>query len=1200
MDREIDFKALKIKVASPEDILAWSYGEVTKPETINYRTQRPEKDGLFSERIFGPTKDWECYCGKYRKIRYKGVICDKCGVEVTRSIVRRERMGHIKLATPIVHPWFLRSVPSRIGLALDESLQKLEKVAYYAAYIVTQVDEEKRKAALEEIDREFKSKKSSKAGENKELQAAVQATKETLKSLKPGRVIEEREFSDLGRRFGNVFTVGSGGEGIRKVLEGLDLDKTVSEIEKEMETAKDEMRVKKLLLRLKLFKSMIKNGMRPEWMIMTVLPVLPPDLRPMVALDGGRYATSDLNDLYRRVINRNNRLKKLLELKAPDVIVINEKRMLQEAIDALIDNSTRAASKPTVGIRRPLRSLADMLKGKQGRFRQNLLGKRVDYSGRSVIVVGPNLRHDECGIPKRMALELFRPFVISKIIARGLAYNVKSANRLIDTAPAEVWEILEEVIADKKVLLNRAPTLHRLNIQAFKPILIEDLAIQIPPLVCTGFNADFDGDQMAVHLPLSDEAQAEANNLMLSSKNLLKPASGEAVTYPTQDMVFGCYYLTKIYPNSNGADKRFGSYAEARAAYETGEVAINAPIKVHLPAGEVETSCGRLIFNEVLPHDWGFVNETQTSKSLAKLIGALINRYGPTVAKDTLDKIKLLGYDYATRSGISWSIYDLVAPKEKKAILEEAEKNVALVNDQYLSGFLTDDERKARVIEIWAEVRNEISKIVPKLLEEQSPVYQIVDSGARGSWSQPVLIMGMKGLVVNPQGQQIELPIRSSLKEGHSDLEYFISTHGSRKGMADTALKTAEAGYLTRRLIDVAQDVVVREEDCKTKEGITVYREDGVDFGHSFADRIFGRTARQDIKIGRKVLVEENEIISRELAREIEASGLESIEVRSPITCKSLYGVCARCYGLDLGDNQPIKVGEAVGIIAAQSIGEPGTQLTLKTRHAGGIAAKDITYGLPRVEEIFEVRSPKGKAILSEVQGTVTKIEDRGSLRIIVVKTEKNKKEKLIEYQALRSQAILVNPKDKVAPGDQLTEGSIDLKELYSLKGKEATFRYIIREVQRIYVSEGSPVSNKHIEIILRQMFGRVRIVSGGDTDFIEGDVIDKSKFHEVNRKMKALAKEPARAEEILLGVTKSALNADGWLSAVSFQETARMLIRAASEGRIDHLRGLKENVIIGRLVPVGSTLRGDLKPVEEPEIGSPEGAPQESVDVEA
>ena len=1174
MDKEINFKALKISIASPQEILAWSHGEVVKPETINYRTQRPEKDGLFSERIFGPTKDWECYCGKYRKVRYKGVVCDKCNVEVTRSSVRRERMGHIKLATPIVHTWFLRSMPSRIGLALNESLSKLQRVTSFAAYIVITVDEEKRKSALTEIVKELKVKIKTDGFDTEELKGAVLTAKEALKSLKPGKILEEREFFSLGRRFGNVFTVGSGGEGIRKVLENIDLNKEIGWMEHTLKEIDDDIETKKILRRLKFFKSMVLNSTRPEWMILTILPVLPPDLRPMVPLDGGRYATSDLNDLYRRVINRNNRLKKLLELGAPDVIIINEKRMLQEAIDSLIDPGTRGASK--VGTKRPLRSLSEMLKGKQGRFRQNLLGKRVDYSGRSVIVVGPELKLDECGLPKTMALELFRPFVISEVMKRGLAYNIRNSNRLIDQAPPEVWEILEEVIKDRKVLLNRAPTLHRLGIQAFKPILTEDLSIRIPPFVCTGFNADFDGDQMAVHLPLSEEAQEEASNLMLSGKNLLKPASGEAITYPTQDVVLGCYYLTKINPEALGAGKVFSGPTEAKIAYDNGYIAINAPIKVFdEPSLGAETTCGRLILNEVLPRDFAFVNNTFNKKALTKLIGTLINKYGQDKTKETLDGIKTLGFHYASRSGISWSISDLTIPHEKAEILEEAEVKVSLVDGQYMNGFLTENEKKSRMIGIWTGTMEKITEIVPKTFREDNPVYMVIDSGARGSWGQPVQMMGMKGLVINPKGEVISLPIKSSLKEGHNALEYFISTHGSRKGMTDTALRTAEAGYLTRRLIDAVQDVVVKEEDCKTKSGITIYREDGREFDHKLSHRVFSRTALEDIKIGRKTVVKAGEMINEAAAEEIDKSNLDSIAVRSAITCKTLYGVCSKCYGLDLGRNKPVEIGEAVGIIAAQSIGEPGTQLVLRTRHAGGVVGRDITEGLPRVEELFEIRTPKGKAILSDVEGVVEKISDKGLLKVISIKVLSGKKKKIVEYSALRSTDILVSVGDKVQPGSLLSQGSIDLREIFTFKGKEETYRYLIKELQYIYLSQGVSINNKHIEVIARQMFGRVKIISAGGTDLIPGEIIDKSRFYELNRTMKKLNKEPARGEELLLGVAKTALSTDGWLSAASFQETARVLVKAASEGRIDYLRGLKENVIIGRLLPIGETLRG-------------------------
>jgi DNA-directed RNA polymerase subunit beta' len=1183
MNREINFKALKLKIASPDEILDWSYGEIIKPETINYRTQRPEKDGLFSERIFGPTKDWECYCGKYRKVRYKGVKCDKCGVEVTRSSVRRERMGHINLSAPVVHPWFLRSVPSMISLAIDAPLIKLERVAYYAAYIVTSVDDEKRKTALEEIERELKAKKNLIKGETEkesDLEEAALLTKETLKNLRPGKILEEREFGSLGKRFGNVFTISSGGEGIRRVLEGIDLEKEIIVIDGMLKKTEEELAVKKLLRRLSLFKSMIRNSMRPEWMILTVLPVLPPDLRPMVALDGGRFATSDLNDLYRRVINRNNRLKKLLELKAPDVIVINEKRMLQEAVDALIDGSARIGTKPTMGVRRPLRSLADMLKGKQGRFRQNLLGKRVDYSGRSVIVVGPHLQHDECGLPKRMALELFRPFIVGEIIRKGLAHNIRNSNRLIDQAPPEVWEILEEVIKDRKVLLNRAPTLHRLNIQAFRPILTEGLAIQIPPFVTTAFNADFDGDQMAVHLPLSDEAQKEASELMLSSVNLLKPASGDAVVNPTQDIVLGCYYLTKLNPNAKGAGKIFSSNDEAKMAYDEGYITVNAPIRIGSGTAP-ETSYGRIKFGEALPEDYGFFNEPLNKKILAKLIGKLINKYGTYVTKGVLDRIKTLGFRYATHSGISWGMADLSVPKEKVGILKEADKKIALVEEHYMDGLLTDEERKARIIETWEAVKESIAKIIPKSISENNSVYMIIDSGARGSWGQPTQMMGMKGLVQNPNGEIIELPIKTSLKEGHTGLEYFISTHGSRKGLADTALKTAKAGYLTRRLVEVAHDAVIKEHDCKTKTGITVERSEGAEFGHGFAVRLASRTALEEIKIGRKTVAEAGEIITSAVAEEIEKSDISSVRLRSPITCKALYGICAKCYGSDLSSHNLIKIGEAVGIIAAQSIGEPGTQLVLRTKLSGGVAGKDITSGLPRVEELFEVRPPKGVATLSQVDGIVIKIEEKGLLKTIHIKVDASKKEKVIEYPVLRSNTIYTSVGAKVGAGDILTEGSVNVKELFKLKGKEEAYRYIIKEIQRIYISEGNQINNKHIEVIIRQMFARVKIVSSGDTIFTIGDVVDKSDFQSANAELKESGGEKAVGEEILLGLTRSALAAPGWLAAASFQETTRVLVKAATEGRIDYLRGLKENVIIGRLLPIGSMLKDSQEEVE-------------------
>lgn len=1168
-----NFTSIKLKIASPEDITQWSYGEVIKPETINYRTQRPEKDGLFSERIFGPTKDWECYCGKYRRIRYKGVVCDKCGVEVTRANVRRERMGHISLAAPVAHIWFLRNMPSYLSLMIDIPMQKLEKVIYYSAYVVIRVNEENKKRAIEEVEREFKARK--KTEEKDKLEDLTAATKQLLsdlESLVPGRIMAEGEYHNLARRFGDVFEAGGGAEAIRKVLEMMDLEKEIKELEKEIATSSETLTEKKLVRRLKLLHSMRKNNLRPEWMIMTVLPVIPPDLRPMVPLDGGRYATSDQNDLYRRVINRNNRLKKLLELKAPEVIIINEKRMLQEAVDALIDNSARFGTQQLSRLRRPLRSLADMLKGKQGRFRQNLLGKRVDYSGRSVIVIGPKLRIGECGLPKKMALELFRPFVISRIIRDGLAHNIKNANRLIEQAPPEVWAILEEVIKDKRVLLNRAPTLHRLSVQAFKPHLIEGLALQIPALVCTAFNADFDGDQMAVHVPLSDEAQKEASELMSSGKNILKPATGDPITVPILDIVLGGHYLTKIDPDGKGAGKVFADDVEALAAYQHDYVAINAPVKVASVSKE-ETSCGRVIFNQALPKDFGFVNETQTKKSLTSLVKQVFNRYGFEKTEEVLNNFKDLGFEYATISGITWSMGDLKTPKEKTELLEKAEVEIARVQEQYETGMLTNKERKARVISIWDSVKSSISKIVPQTLSSKNPVYMIIDSGARASWSTATQMMGMRGLVANPKGEIIEMPIKGSLREGLSVLEYFISTHGARKGLTDTALKTAQAGYLTRRLVDVAQDVTIREDDCGAKEGIDIFRKDGEAFGQSFASRVFSRTALEDIKVDRKIVVRAGESIDQEAADAIKESDLQSIQVRSPITCKTLYGICAKCYGLDLSTNELVRQGEAVGIIAAQSIGEPGTQLTLRTFHTGGVAGLDITHGLPRIEELFEVRPPKGKALLVEEDGTVEKIEDRGPLRVVVIKAE-GKKGKATEYAVPRSTAILVKTGDKVLKGYQVTEGSVDPKELLEHRGARDVERYITNEVQRIYMSEAAPINNKHIEIIIRQMFARIKVKESGDTDFVIGEILEKSKFLEVNREIKKQGGQPAKASQLLLGITRVSLSTESFLSAASFQETSRVLVKAASEGRVDKLRGLKENVIIGRLIPVGTGLR--------------------------
>ncbi len=1173
-DRKDNFSALKITVASPQDIMQWSHGEVTKPETINYRTQRPEKDGLFSERIFGPTKDYECYCGKYRRIRYKGVICDKCGVEVTKASVRRERIGHIALAAPVSHIWFLKSIPSRLSLMLDVSSQKLERVIYYSAYIITEVKDENRKSALEELDRELKGKLKTVGDKDKavkgEILEAADTTREYLEDLHVGQILSESEYFNLSRKFGSIFKASSGAESVRGILEKMDMKKAAKEVEAELDDVKDPMAQGKLLRRLKMLKAMVRNGSRPEWMVMTILPVLPPDLRPMVALDGGRYATSDLNDLYRRVINRNNRLKKLLEIKAPDVIVRNEKRMLQEAVDALIDNSARFGTQEMSAQRRPLRSLADMLKGKQGRFRQNLLGKRVDYSGRSVIVVGPNLKIDQCGVPKRMALEMFRPFVISEIIKRGLAHNIRSSGRFIEEHMSEVLGILEEIIKDKRVLLNRAPTLHRLSVQAFKPMLIEGLAIKIPPLVCTAFNADFDGDQMAIHLPLGTAAQHEAEHIMASGKNLLKPANGDLVVDPKNDMVLGVYYLTRKETPSEAKGKepmRFTSLDEALIAMHFGAVTLHTPIIWN----KLETTVGRMIFNREIEEKVPYVNETLTKKKLTKILASIVDLHGAAVAGEVIDRVKMLGFQMATNSGITWAMADLVIPKEKYGIIEKAEEDVRVVSSQYEEGLLTDAERKARVIAIWEKTKAEIGKFVSGVLPPDNSVYQIVDSGSRGSWSQPLQMMGMKGLVANPKGETIELPVKSSLKEGLSVLEYFISTHGARKGTTDTALKTAQAGYLTRRLVDVAQELTIREDDCRAKEGIELVRSDGKEFNQTFASRLFSRTALEDVKVGNKILVRADEIIDKATSELIEATPkIESVIVRSPITCRTLYGVCAKCYGYDLGVNKPVRLGTAVGVLAAQSIGEPGTQLTMRTFHAGGVAQADITHGLPRVEEIFETRAPKGRAVIAPFDGVVESVNEKGTLKAVRLISE-NKKAKAQEISVSRGTVIFVKAGDKVKEGDQLSEGNMDIHELYERKGAMEVARYIVNEVQRIYLSEGAAINNKHIEVIVKQMVSRVRIRDAGDAlDFVMGDIVEKSKFLDVNRAIKKEGGTPAKADEILLGITRVALSAESFLSAASFQDTSRVLVKAAIEAKLDPLRGLKENVIIGRLIPAG------------------------------
>ncbi len=1254
-----EFKAVRLRLASPADILNWSYGEVTKPETINYRTQRPEKDGLFDEKIFGPIKDWECYCGKYKRIRYKGIICDKCGVEVTRASVRRERMGHIKLSAPVAHIWFLRGVPSRLGLVLDLSVQELEKVVYFAAYVITSVDEEARGGTLEQIEREFKAKRKEidgryenlikqSAADEKEglriremwgkeidhLESIRDLARSELKSIKKYQIISELEYRDLSLKYGPVFQAAIGASAIQMLVEEIDLEKLFNSLQEEIAVAEGVAK-RKLIKRLKLIKSMIKSGIRPEWMIISNLPVIPPDLRPMVQLDGGRFAASDLNDLYRRVINRNNRLKKLLEIGAPEVITRNEKRMLQEAVDALIDNSIRHGKEVTAstGQKRKLRSLADMLKGKQGRFRQNLLGKRVDYSGRSVIVGGPKLKLHQCGLPKKMALELFKPFVISKLIQREYAHNVRSANRLIEQGATSVYDILEEVTKEHYVLLNRAPTLHRLGFQAFLPVLIEGKAIQIHPLVCPAFNADFDGDQMAVHVSLTSAAQEEARTIMLSSRNLLKPASGEPIMGPNQDMVLGCYWLTRIHPKEKGEGKYFGSAEEALLAYQSELVSLKA--KVHIRLGEewggkglTETCVGRVIFNQVLPHGMRFVNDVMDKKHLQQVVQICYRDFGIERTAQLLDDIKGVGFSYVTKSGISWGMDDLTVPAIKASLLKEADKGVLETFEQYQQGLLTAQERYNRVIEIWAEVRDKVTEAVTTSLDEYGTVYQMVNSGARGSVSQIAQMSGMKGLVTNPAGDVIELPARDSFKEGLNILEYFISTHGSRKGMTDTALRTADAGYLTRRLVDVAQDIVVNAEDCGAEDGRMITRASSEALGRPLSRRIFGRVLASDVlDADGKVVAKRGTMIDDKLALEIEKSTASQVEVRTVLRCTLTRGICAACYGYDLGFNKPVEQGAAVGIVAAQAIGEPGTQLTMRTFHTGGVAGIDITQGLPRVEELLEAREPKGQALLSEIDGFITAIKANNKETVIKIEAKDIAKDEYIldtpklqltdgeqvdegeplfvnsrgetikakaagvvklggdkltivresenlkEYTVPAGFSLLVREKDLVSRGQPLTEGNLNLHQLFGLKGIVACQDYIIKDVQEIYSSQGQNVNEKHIEIIVRQMFSKVRIADPGDADLLVGDLIDKSRLQLSNAKVGPKGRK-AEPEQLLMGITKSSLNTESFLAAASFQETTRVLIEAAVTAKTDYLRGLKENVIIGKLIPAGTGYR--------------------------
>ena len=1159
-----NFDALQIGLASPEKILEWSHGEVKKPETINYRTLKPEKDGLYCERIFGPTKDWECHCGRYKRGRYKGIVCEKCGVEVTRSKVRRERMGHIELAVPVSHIWYFKGIPCRMKMLLDMSPRALEQVLYFAAYVVTDPGET---------------------------------------GLQYKQILSDKEYRDAVEQYGpKAFSAGMGAEAIRKLLCDLDLEQLEKELREEIANSSGQKKTS-AIKRLEVVEAFIKSGNRPEWIILTVIPVIPPDLRPMVQLDGGRFATSDLNDLYRRVINRNNRLKRLLELRAPDIIVRNEKRMLQEAVDALIDNGRR--SRPVTGPgNRPLKSLSDMLRGKQGRFRQNLLGKRVDYSGRSVIVVGPELKMYQCGLPKEMALELFKPFVMKNLVKGGYAQNIKGAKRMVERGATEVWGELEDVIKDHPVLLNRAPTLHRLGIQAFEPVLVEGRAIKLHPLVCTAFNADFDGDQMAVHVPLSVEAQAEARFLMLASNNILKPQDGKPVVSPTQDMVMGCYYLTIVRDGVKGEGKCFHSEDEAIMAYQTGDVALQAKVKIRLTRefeGQtyrrvVETTVGKIIFNEAIPQDLGFgpretlddmfVLESDyitanpiKKKDLGNIVDHCYRKYGPTKTAETLDKIKKLGYSYSTRGGITVGFQDIQVPEQKKELIASAEEKVGNIDNIYRSGLLSNAERRKQIIDVWEKTTDDVSKALMTSLNRFNPIFMMADSGARGSTAQIRQLAGMRGLMADPSGQIIEVPIRANFREGLSVLEFFISSHGARKGLADTALRTADSGYLTRRLVDVSQEVIVREDDCFAERGempkgmvISEIR-DGSKLVEPLKARIIGRYTVEpvvDPKTG-EIIVDADQMISYEQAEAIEKAGVESVHCRSVFTCRCKSGVCAKCYGANLATGSDVNIGESVGIIAAQAIGEPGTQLTMRTFHTGGVAStEDITQGLPRVEELFEARKPKGLAVISEISGTV-KIDDSKKRREAIITNEDGESE---TYLIPFGSKLKVQDGDVIEAGDELTEGSVNPHDILKIKGVKGVQAYLLKEVQSVYRLQGVEISDKHIEIIIRQMLRKVQIEDAGDTSLLPGELTDIFTFEAENDKAAAEGKQPAIAKRKLLGVTKAALATESFLSAASFQETTRVLTEAAIKGKVDPLLGLKENVLIGKLIPAGIGLK--------------------------
>jgi len=1145
-----DFEAIRIGLASPEKIREWSRGEVKKPETINYRTLKPERDGLFCERIFGPTRDWECHCGKYKRLRYKGIVCDRCGVEVTRAKVRRERMGHIELAAPVSHIWYFKGIPSRMGLLLDMSPRALEKVLYFASYVV--------------ID-------------------------PGTTPLSKKQILSEREYRDSLEKFGNNFRAGMGAEAIKELLQEIDLDALAKELRAEIEESTGQKRIR-AIKRLEVVEAFRQSGNKPEWMILDVIPVIPPELRPMVQLDGGRFATSDLNDLYRRVINRNNRLKRLLDLGAPEIIVRNEKRMLQEAVDALIDNGRRG--RPVTGPgNRPLKSLSDMLKGKQGRFRQNLLGKRVDYSGRSVIVVGPELKLWQCGLPKEMALELFKPFVMKRLVEKGLAHNIKSAKRMVERVRTEVWDVLEEVIKEHPVLLNRAPTLHRLGIQAFEPVLVEGRAIQLHPLVCTAYNADFDGDQMAVHVPLSAEAQAEARFLMLSANNLLKPQDGKPVVVPTQDMVLGSYYLTVEKENDKGEGRAFSSPEEAIMAYENGYVSLHARIKVKMTrevdgvkkSKVIETTVGKLIFNEAIPQNLGFVDRTNPEtmfnlevdflvgkKELGIIIERCIKVNGAHKTALVLDEVKRLGFKYSTKGAITIGVSDMIIPEVKQKYLEETDKKVEMIQRQYRRGLITEEERRNAVINAWNKTTEDVKNALIASMDKFNPVFMMSNSGARGNINQIRQLAGMRGLMADTSGHTIEIPIRSNFREGLNVLEYFISTHGARKGLADTALRTADSGYLTRRLVDVSQDVIVREEDCGTEDGITV--SDIISSGEvieSLEERITGRYAAEDIidPETNEVLVKHHELIDSDMAHLIVSKGIREVKIRSVLNCRTRNGVCSKCYGINLATGEKCNVGEAVGIIAAQSIGEPGTQLTMRTFHTGGVAGEDITQGLPRVEELFEARKPKGLAIISEISGVVSIRETKKKREVVVTNEAGESQTYLIPYGS----RLKVNDGDRVEAGDELTEGSVNPHDILKIKGIQAVQSYLLREVQKVYRLQGVDINDKHIEIIIRQMMRKVKVDEAGDTKLLPGSLVDMFEFEDENARAIADDLRPAEGKRALLGITKAALATDSFLSAASFQETTRVLTEAAIKGKTDPLLGLKENVIIGKLIPAGT-----------------------------